>query len=214
MAASSYHTASGATSGRVSGRTTPLSSSGGADDEQDLLEQNPVYQDRVPPSPVVHRRASREWVDFEAGNEFGGPDSATDSEFKPPPLSELVTEIQQTVDAWHRTDYESGAAPAVGQDVAAPGYADYNEQQQRQEQYAPPPLDNAVGDYGAASWQQAQHRTSYGQTDFEYQQQQQQQEPPQEPYYDYSAHAVPAAEQQQYSYDANAGECTIVSRGA
>lgn len=33
--------------------------------DEDILEQNPSYRDIAPPKPVVHRRSSREWENFE-----------------------------------------------------------------------------------------------------------------------------------------------------
>ncbi|XGW01653.1 hypothetical protein V3C99_014068 [Haemonchus contortus] len=46
--------------GCVSGRTTPLN-----DYEGDILEENPQYKNKAPPHPVVHRRTSIEWENFE-----------------------------------------------------------------------------------------------------------------------------------------------------
>ncbi|VDM77059.1 unnamed protein product [Strongylus vulgaris] len=46
--------------GTVSGRTTPLN-----DYEGDILEENPQYKNKAPPPPVVHRRTSIEWENFE-----------------------------------------------------------------------------------------------------------------------------------------------------
>ncbi|KAL6741681.1 hypothetical protein Aduo_014911 [Ancylostoma duodenale] len=46
--------------GNVSGRTTPLN-----DYEGDILEENPQYKNKAPPHPVVHRRTSIEWENFE-----------------------------------------------------------------------------------------------------------------------------------------------------
>ncbi|KAK6035098.1 hypothetical protein COOONC_27395 [Cooperia oncophora] len=43
-----------------SGRTTPLN-----DYEGDILEENPQYKSKAPPHPVVHRRTSIEWENFE-----------------------------------------------------------------------------------------------------------------------------------------------------
>ncbi|CAD6189505.1 unnamed protein product [Caenorhabditis auriculariae] len=43
-----------------SGRTTPLN-----DYDGDILEENPNYKDKVPPAPVIHRRSSVEWENFE-----------------------------------------------------------------------------------------------------------------------------------------------------
>ena len=46
--------------GSISGRTTPLN-----DYEGDILEENPQFKDRAPPKPVVNRRISLEWENFE-----------------------------------------------------------------------------------------------------------------------------------------------------
>ncbi|KAE9415829.1 hypothetical protein Angca_002572 [Angiostrongylus cantonensis] len=46
--------------GHVSGRTTPLNNYDG-----DILEENPLYKDKAPPPPVVNRRSSIEWENFE-----------------------------------------------------------------------------------------------------------------------------------------------------
>lgn len=58
-------------SGRISGRTTPLSEEM-SDDAQDIFDRNPAYQHKVPPSPVVHRRSSTDWVNFDAHDDDGG----------------------------------------------------------------------------------------------------------------------------------------------
>lgn len=46
--------------GSISGRTTPLN-----DYDGDILEENPLYKDKIPPKPVVNRRISVEWENFD-----------------------------------------------------------------------------------------------------------------------------------------------------
>ncbi len=43
--------------GMRSGRTSP--------DPPDILEQNPAYEGKIPPAPVIHRRTSMEWEVFQ-----------------------------------------------------------------------------------------------------------------------------------------------------
>lgn len=49
----------------IQARSGSFSTGKSQDYDVDIIEQNPEYKEKAPPAPVVHRRTSVEWENFE-----------------------------------------------------------------------------------------------------------------------------------------------------